>query len=509
MRNPPLGSPRVQQPQTFSEHPGAQPIEPGARGSTCVRGPLLSEQGQHQRPQWWMRLSRSPTQAAEGIDAILNLLVSIRNRSEWVNMLASPYSPRARPSGPDPGCCIRHNGGNAYHQRQQVAAGTKQRSMRARVTIHDLPDRFGGADCTLPEACLICYHRISTMFFLETQMFRAPESQAEDNLPSIAERKAIEAQSLRVLSRFNLAGVRETLKPLLNEIGRHGIFSEYTRHDISHVDTLLGMLDWIVVPKTKELMTSTDWMLVVLAIYFHDAGLIVTKKEFAERHRSSFVGFREEILGSKTPSAYKERVEALSPDDRERFLYQEFVRTNHAERIKRWINSELSDDLGVAAEVRNEISSIVAPLDATFREDLALICQSHHSDDLGDLKKYNPQRTYGNARHETANLQFVAILLRTVDLLHVTQDRAPSVAFRLATPADPKSIEEWSKQMPVVSVRKSPPRDEAGNVEPNAIPDTVAVSGTFHDPLARIIREALAGGVLVGEVGAKVPLAVP
>jgi hypothetical protein len=27
--------------------------------------------------------------------------------------------------------------------------------------------------------------------------------------------------------------------------------------------------------------------------------------------------------------------------------------------------------------------------------------------------------------------------------------------------------------------------------------------------LARIIREALAGGVLVGEVGAKVPLAVP
>jgi hypothetical protein len=30
-----------------------------------------------------------------------------------------------------------------------------------------------------------------------------------------------------------------------------------------------------------------------------------------------------------------------------------------------------------------------------------------------------------------------------------------------------------------------------------------------QNPLTRIIREALAGGVLVGEVGAKVPLAVP
>jgi molecular chaperone HtpG len=37
--------------------------------------------------------------------------------------------------------------------------------------------------------------------------------------------------------------------------------------------------------------------------------------------------------------------------------------------------------------------------------------------------------------------------------------------------------------MSVVSVRKSPPRDENGVVDPKAIPDTVAVSGTFHDPL--------------------------
>jgi len=35
------------------------------------------------------------------------------------------------------------------------------------------------------------------------------------------------------------------------------------------------------------------------------------------------------------------------------------------------------------------------------------------------------------------------------------------------------------------------------------------VNEVFFLSLARIIREALAGGVLVGEVGAKVPLAVP
>ena len=161
-------------------------------------------------------------------------------------------------------------------------------------------------------------------------------------LPSEAERKAAEAQLLFFLSKFNLAGVRNVFVPLLNEIGRNGIFAEYTRHDISHIDTLVGMLEWIVVPQAREIMTSTGWMLIVLANYFHDAGLVVTTTEFLATEQSGFPSFRSSILSASEPSPYKEQVENLQPDEQERFLYQELLRIHHVERIKCWISGESS-----------------------------------------------------------------------------------------------------------------------------------------------------------------------
>jgi molecular chaperone HtpG len=148
----------------------------------------------------------------------------------------------------------------------------------------------------------------------------------DNSLPSKAERNAAQAQEFRSFSKFNLVGAREDLKQFLSEIGRNGIFSEYTRHDISHIDTLLGMLDWIVVPETAAVMTPIDWMLIVLSIYFHDAGLVVNKAEFEKRNSSGFPEFRDGILSSPKSTSYKERVNSLDCDERERFLYQEFVR---------------------------------------------------------------------------------------------------------------------------------------------------------------------------------------
>lgn len=302
-------------------------------------------------------------------------------------------------------------------------------------------------------------------------------------LPSRAENEAVRAQAFHLFSKFNLVGVRNDLGSLLVEIGRNGIFSEYTRHDITHIDTLLGMLEWVVINSTAKLMTPVDWMLIVLSIYFHDAGLVVNQAEYDRREESDFPAFRNKVLSGPEPTPYRERILRLADDERERFLYQEFVRTHHANRIKCWINGDPYAQFGVATEAREVVHGIVAPLDASFRGDLALVCESHHLDDLIDLEKYNPRRAYGSDLGETANLQFSAILLRTVDLLHVTKDRTPSVSFQLTNPSDPKSVEEWSKQMPVVSVRSALPRDASGKVEPEAVADTVAITATFHDPL--------------------------
>jgi hypothetical protein len=302
-------------------------------------------------------------------------------------------------------------------------------------------------------------------------------------LSSIAEERATQAHGLPSFSQFNLAGAKKDLEILLRQIGRDGIFAEYTSHDISHINTLLGMLEWLVVPEAAASMSPADWMMIVLAIYLHDAGLVVTKAEFENRSSSGFPEFRDKVLNSPVPSAYQERVRLLADDERERFLYQEFVRTHHAERIKCWITGDPRRDLGVADQAAKAAADLVKNLSEEFRGDLALVCESHHKDDLDDLIKYDPRRPYGNDLKETANLQFAAILLRTADLLHITQDRAPSLAFSLINPSDPKSIEEWHKQMTVVTIRKSEPRDRDGNVDVDATPDTVAVTATFHNPL--------------------------
>ncbi len=239
--------------------------------------------------------------------------------------------------------------------------------------------------------------------------------------PSKAKQRAYAAQSLSPFSHFNLVGTREGLIQLLDQIGRTDIFREYTKHDISHIEKLLGMLDWIAPRDTAKVMTPTDWMLVVLSIYFHDAGLVVTKNEYDQRHLSAFPQFRDNVLSSPQPSQFQERSRALSGNDQELYLYQEFVRVHHAERIHQWVSGNISNDLGVASDASRVIAQLLDPLEDDFRRDLATICKSHHDDDLHDLQKFNPRRAYGSTNAEIANLQYSAILLRTVDLLHVTR----------------------------------------------------------------------------------------
>jgi molecular chaperone HtpG len=119
------------------------------------------------------------------------------------------------------------------------------------------------------------------------------------------------------------------------------------------------------------------------------------------------------------------------------------------------------------------------PLGNTFRNDLGLVCESHHLDDLDNVDKYKLSRPYGNSAAETANLQYAALLLRTTDLLHITLDRTPSIAFRVLNPSDPISQQEWAKQMAVRSVRPQLGKDREGNIDDTAPQDTIEVHATF------------------------------
>lgn len=60
-------------------------------------------------------------------------------------------------------------------------------------------------------------------------------------LDSVPERAAERAESLRPFSGLKLLHLKRQLTELLTQFGRAGMFYEYTKHDISHVDEMLAI----------------------------------------------------------------------------------------------------------------------------------------------------------------------------------------------------------------------------------------------------------------------------
>lgn len=301
-------------------------------------------------------------------------------------------------------------------------------------------------------------------------------------LTSNAEKLAEEAESFLAFSGLKLAHIKDQLEKLLALIGREGIFDEYTQHDISHIDKMLSILDWLVPEDTKRIMSPADWLMTVLGIYFHDLGMLVTKREYDARESSGFPEFRDTVLfdGEKGED-YRVKVESLGPDRGERFAYQEFVRANHAGRIRSWVLGQDQELLGISTEIVAELNELLRPFTLQFRRDLSLICESHHLSDLDNFAKYKVSQPYGDSDEETVNLQYAAVLLRTADLLHITSDRTPSISYRVINPTDPVSQNEWSKQRAVTRVRSRVGLDIDKNPDETAPRHAIEVHAHFTE----------------------------
>ena len=290
-------------------------------------------------------------------------------------------------------------------------------------------------------------------------------------LNSAAEKQAEMAESLSFCKGVKLLYIRENVEKLLACIGKNEIFDEYTLHDISHVDEMLKIVDWLIPEHTKEAMTPAEWLMLVLGIYFHDLGMVVTKREYNDRNNSAFFKYKEEAVKQFS------RPECSCADDR--FLYQEFVRENHAKRIYTWIEGKDSTELGDAKEVFDIIQDLLSHLDKLFKRDLALICESHHLNDIDNFKKYRTNSVYGSDPNEKVNLCYIAILLRIADLLHITRDRTPSVSMRVFNVSNPVSIQEWKKQQAVRAIVPKKSRNGDGNIDDLMEKDTIEVTAYF------------------------------
>lgn len=290
------------------------------------------------------------------------------------------------------------------------------------------------------------------------------------------ERLAEHAENLPAFRGLKLYALREQVATILAFVGRDGVFRQYTKHDITHVDRMLQIAAWLVPESSRPHQTPADWLLLTLAIYFHDLGMVVTKDEFDRRNESGFREYSEQALSGDN---YRERVEALGADDAEKFLYQEFVRANHATRIRNWIGGKLSPEYGAAVQLAKVANDLLAPLPREFREDLGRVCESHHLDDLEDFDIYPVSRPYGESDAETANVHYAALILRTADLLHITRDRTPTIEARLINPQDPISQREWEKQQAVTNVRAKVGKNAEGDDDPSAVRTAIEIFATF------------------------------
>lgn len=297
-------------------------------------------------------------------------------------------------------------------------------------------------------------------------------------LKSKLEKKAERAENLRSFQGTKLIHIKSKIEDMLKLIGMNGIFLQYTKHDISHIDEMIRIAEWLIPDETFEFMTDADCLMLVLSIYFHDLGLLVTNKEYKNRNSSKFTEFVKRVNKKEFGEEYLEKVNSLG-EDKDKFLYQEYVRSIHATRVKNWITGKFSFEDGECSDAIKEINDILKPLSDIFKRDLGIICESHHKDDLDDFEKYKTACKYGNDPQEVVNLHYIAIILRTADLLHITSDRTPSVQYNLIDISDPISMIEWQKQKAVYAIGPKDKMTQEGIIDKTLEKDTIEICAYF------------------------------
>ena len=161
--------------------------------------------------------------------------------------------------------------------------------------------------------------------------------------------------------------------------------------------------------------------------------MVVAEEEFTERHTNQkFEEFLDDIKNDHENKDYLDRVDKFKGEKKEAFFFQEYIRLHHASRVREWINRDHWTQWGDEVKViSDEIKKLLDPLPTRFKENLADICASHHSDNLDKTEYFPLTQRYGTNPNEIANVQYAAILLRTIDLLHVTKDRTPSIMYKI------------------------------------------------------------------------------
>lgn len=272
------------------------------------------------------------------------------------------------------------------------------------------------------------------------------------------------------------------------------VLSEFDIHDEKHSEKVIENIEKLLGSKEVKKLSAYELFLLHLSAFFHDCAMAPSDWEintmkltegnesFSDNNNSIRKDLKKPLMMSEAIQLIKRKKEYLykkfdgdvkdwmfSPKDEDELIsylaellieYQNF-RNGFADQIKAIQNQDEYLTLNkfirtdyIRATHHRRIEVYVKNLESLFgssfpqsawgkklAHDLAIICRSH-GEDVSFIQDFSTTAQYYGA--ESANLQFVAVMLRLGDIIHFSYDRAPIDlrASRLFESA--YSFEQWA-----------------------------------------------------------------
>jgi len=251
--------------------------------------------------------------------------------------------------------------------------------------------------------------------------------------------------------------------PLLDSIIA-GPFRTYTLHNRDHARKLVHLAQYITSRDTLDTLTSFECLLIIYSSYLHDMGLalshedatrILSSDDYQDTIRSwpqlqtAIDAKRAQLLTSVLAEQPSLELELA---DLHAVALTQYLRPLHATSARyRSLLSQIRS--GLPGDDPFQIRGI------SFEDELLAICESHNLDAavLGQLTTAHEDRfprRFAVADH-TANLQFIAAILRLTDILDFDFERTPRVLFESLGlrhrhfPGAEVSLQEWERHLAV------------------------------------------------------------
>jgi Histidine kinase-, DNA gyrase B-, and HSP90-like ATPase len=217
------------------------------------------------------------------------------------------------------------------------------------------------------------------------------------------------------------------------------IFPEYTPHDADlHLARLFSLSDQILGTERYKHLSAAELFLLAAGLYAHDWGMAVSESEkraiagdASSRALDDFCLLQVERMhlahAAATPDSFRPLTSWTSAQ------WQDYIRNTHASRSAQRVRSFFATSGGAVGDV------------------LASICEGH-AVDFQLLEQDAEFPTQRGVLNQIVNVRALAVYVRLIDLLDISDARTPYTVWRFVDPRDAKSQREWAKHRAIHAV---------------------------------------------------------